>query len=670
MFFKLSVFKICLFVILFMCGVYALDNWIKLLHPIELKTLDIRFKLRGKRAPGPEVVIIAIDDKSIKNIGRWPWPRSVFANIINILSEAKVIGFDILFTESEEQLEFTRIRKLMARYEDSGLVKVNPGFYKEMIEASNQLDHDRRFAEAIEKNGKVVLPLFFKLGSKKKGNSLEPKGLDNFYLYNGVYSSIGNIKGKSNNFTVQAEEIVPPIYPLTATAKGLGYVNCIPDEDGCLRWETLTIQYAQEYFLPFSVSILGKYLNTNPQQMRINLGNNVELGSLGVYTDESNRFLINYYGPAGTFSYYSFVDVLEGKVSASIFKNKIVLIGSSAAGLTDFWVTPTSPALPGVEKQATIISNILYQDFIIRNKYLILWDLGLILIVGLTLSLFIPKLSPLHATLFSLFLCVLLVAFIQYLFSFSKLWIYVVYPFLTVGFAYSSTTLFRLLTEEREKKRIRGAFKQYLSPVIVDQLVKHPEVLKLGGEKRILTVLFSDIRGFTSLSEGMPPENLVPLLNSYMDTMTEIVLAHGGLLDKYIGDAIMAIYGAPLPQNDHTLKACLTALDMMKELKKLQEKWKKDGLPHLDIGIGINTGPMVVGNMGSRKRFTYTVMGDSVNLASRLEGLNKKYGTNIIISEFTYIEIRDCLDCREIGTVKVRGKKEPVKIHELLGKKV
>lgn len=271
MFFKLSVFKICLFVTLFMCGVYALDNWIKLLHPIELKTLDIRFKLRGKRAPGPEVVIIAIDDKSIKNIGRWPWPRSVFANIINILSEAKVIGFDILFTESEEQLEFTRIRKLMARYEDSGLVKVNPGFYKEMIEASNQLDHDRRFAEAIKKNGKVVLPLFFKLGSKKKGNSLEPKGLDNFYLYNGVYSSIGNIKGKSNNFTVQAEEIVPPIYPLTATAKGLGYVNCIPDEDGCLRWETLTIQYAQEYFLPFSVSILGKYLNTNPQQMRINL---------------------------------------------------------------------------------------------------------------------------------------------------------------------------------------------------------------------------------------------------------------------------------------------------------------------------------------------------------------------------------------------------------------
>jgi adenylate cyclase len=388
-----------------------------------------------------------------------------------------------------------------------------------------------------------------------------------------------------------------------------------------------------------------------------------------VHTDESNRFLINYYGPAGSFPYYSFIDVLEGKISPSIFKDKIVFIGWKAAGIGDFWVTPTSPALPGVEKQATIISNILHQDFIIRDKYLVIWDLALILITGLTLGLLIPKLSPLRAASFSLLLCVLLGAFIQYTFSHAKLWIYAVYPFLTIGLAYSSTTVFRLLTEEREKRKIRNTFSLYLSPVVVDQLVKHPGALKLGGERRILTVFFSDIRGFTTLSEGMPVEDLVTLLNRYMDAMTEIILDHEGLLDKYIGDAILAVYGAPIPQNDHAMRACLTALDMMERLRQLHQEWEKEQLPCFDIGIGINTGPVAIGNMGSEKRFTYTVIGDGVNLTARLEGLNKKYGTHILISESTYLEVKDCMICQDIGAVEVRGKKEPVKIYELLGEK-
>lgn len=671
---KISGFKMCLFATLLICGFYALDNWVKLLYPIELKTLDYRFKIRGKRDPGPEVVIIAIDDKSIDKIGRWPWSRSVHARMVDILSEgeARVIGFDILFLLPEEQPEYSRIRQLIDSYKNLDLQKVSPHgsrFYKEMIGALQKVDPDRNFANSVEKSGRVALALALQPGHQMKKDTLQPKGLDNYYLYNGVYSSIGNIKEGSHISTLQAKEIFPPIYPLTAAAKVLGYANSFPDEDGSLRRETLAIEYAREYFLPLSVSILGAYLNLSPNQIRINLGESLELGSLVVHTDESNRFLINYYGPAGSFPYYSFIDVLKGKISPSIFKDKIVFIGWKAAGIGDFWVTPTSPALPGVEKQATIISNILHQDFIIRNKYLVIWDLALILITGLTLGFLIPKLSPLRAASFSLLLCVLLGAFIQYTFSQAKLWIYAVYPFLTIGLAYSSTTVFRLLTEEREKRKIRSTFSLYLSPVVVDQLVKHPGALKLGGERRILTVLFSDIRGFTTLSEGMPVEDLVPLLNRYMDAMTEIILDHEGLLDKYIGDAILAVYGAPIPQNDHAMRACLTALDMMERLRKLHQEWEKERLPCFDIGIGINTGPAAIGNMGSKKRFTYTVIGDSVNLTSRLEGLNKKYGTHILISESTYLEVKDYMICQDIGAVEVRGKKEPVKIYELLGEK-
>lgn len=671
---KISGFKMCLFVTLLICGFYALDNWIELLYPLELKTLDVRFKVRGKRDPGPEVAIIAIDDKSIEKIGRWPWSRSVHAKMVDILSEggAKVIGFDILFLLPEEQSEYSRIRQLIDSYKNLDLAKLSPQgsmFYGEMTDALQQVDHDRRFANSVEKSGRVVLALALQPGDQRKKDALPPKGLDNYHLYKGVYSSVGKIEKGSHISTLQAREIFPPIDPLTAAAQSLGYANSFPDEDGSLRRETLAIEYAQEYFLPLSVSMLAAYLDLTPQQIRINPGDSLELGSLVVDTDESNRFLINYYGPAGAYPYYSFNDVLEGKVSPSIFKDKIVLIGWKAAGIGDNWVTPTSPALPGVEKQATIISNILHQDFIIRNKYLLIWDLALILITGLTLGFVIPKLSPLRASYFSLLLCVLLGAFIQYTFSQAKLWIYAVYPFLTIGLAYSGTTVFRLLTEEREKRKIRRTFSLYLSPVVVDQLVKHPGALKLGGERRVLTVLFSDIRGFTALSEGMPVEDLVALLNRYMDAMTEIILAHEGLLDKYIGDAILAVYGAPIPQKDHAMRACHTALDMMERLRQLHKEWEKEQLPCFDIGIGINTGPVAIGNMGSQKRFTYTVIGDGVNLTARLEGLNKKYGTHILISESTYLEVKDCVTCQDIGTAEVRGKREPVRIYELLGEK-
>jgi adenylate cyclase len=234
---------------------------------------------------------------------------------------------------------------------------------------------------------------------------------------------------------------------------------------------------------------------------------------------------------------------------------------------------------------------------------------------------------------------------------------------------YLAITVYRYITEEREKKKIRGAFQYYLTASVINEMLKDPTKLKLGGDKKALSVLFSDIRGFTSISEKLTPEELVHLLNEYLTAMTDIVFKYDGLLDKYMGDAIMAVYGAPLDQPDHPVRACRTALDMLKELKNLQKKWADEGRPVLNIGIGVNSGDMVVGNMGSQMRFDYTVMGDSVNLGSRLEGINKEYGTNIVISEYTYAAVKDVLACRELDSVRVKGKKLPVKIYELLCEK-
>jgi adenylate cyclase len=240
------------------------------------------------------------------------------------------------------------------------------------------------------------------------------------------------------------------------------------------------------------------------------------------------------------------------------------------------------------------------------------------------------------------------------------------YPLFNLALTYLAITGYRYMTEEREKKKVRGAFQFFLNASVIEQMLKDPEKLKLGGEKKDLTVLFSDIRGFTAISKNMTPENLVKFLNEYLTKMTDIIFKYDGLLDKYMGDAIMAIWGAPLDQPDHPFRACTTALEMVDELHVLQKKWAAEGMPPLNIGIGINAGPMVVGNMGSEKRFDYTVMGDSVNLGSRLEGLNKAYKTNIIISEMIYERVRQEFLGRELDLVRVVGRDQPVRIYELI----
>jgi adenylate cyclase len=438
-----------------------------------------------------------------------------------------------------------------------------------------------------------------------------------------------------------------------------------------MRWSPLVIKFRNNYYSSLAISMLQQYLGW--PMTTLNLAGygveNVKVGKITIPTDESGRLLINYLGPAKTFPHYSISDIINGNIPAEKIRNKIVLVGATAKGIYDLRVTPFGSTYPGVEIHATVIDNVLHSNFLKHSSVTRFIDLCLIIVCGLLMGLIVPRLRAVHAVLYAILIICVFIAVNVAVFSFFNIWLNLIYPSLTMLLIYLGITVYRYMTEEREKKKIRGAFQYYLTASVINEMLKDPTKLKLGGDKKDLTVLFSDIRGFTTISEKLSPEELVRLLNEYLTAMTNIVFKYDGLLDKYVGDMVMAVFGAPLEQPDHAQRACLTALNMMHSLHLLQKKWQEEGRPIINIGIGINSGDMVVGNMGSEMRFDYTVMGDMVNLGSRLEGTNKEYGSNIIISEFTYHAVKDDMCCRELDLVRVKGKKQPIGIYELLAEK-
>jgi len=431
------------------------------------------------------------------------------------------------------------------------------------------------------------------------------------------------------------------------------------------------IAFGNNYYSSLAVSLVNAYLGFPGLSLNLEPygAHGVAVGDIRIPTNESGRLLINYLGPPRTFPHYPIADILSGKIPPDTFRDKIVLVGATAIGIYDLRVTPFSSTFPGVEIHATVIDNILHRNFLTHSSLTRFFDFCAIILFGLLMGLLIPRLRPITGMITAFLIVMAFVAVNVFAFFYFNLWFNLVYPFVTMTTTYLGITMYHYFKEEREKKKIRGAFQYYMTASVINEMLKDPSKLKLGGDKKELSVLFSDIRGFTTISETLTPEELVKLLNEYLTAMTNQVFHYDGLLDKYMGDAIMAVFGAPLTQPDHAKRACLTALAMMKELKRLQEKWKQEGRPAFDIGIGINSGDMVVGNMGSEMRFDYTVMGDMVNLGSRLEGTNKEYGTNIIVSEFTYEMVKDIMCCRELDGVRVKGKVKPVKIYELLGEK-
>jgi adenylate cyclase len=668
-FLQLSYFKLTLIIIL---GYLVIMIWNPTVGQItDLKLYDLMLQARGVIKPGPEVVIVAIDEPSVKALGRWPWSRRVITRLVDCLqtAAARSVGFDIIYAEKEEESGVRILEKLRQEAKIKGWKE--PALEEWVRQELKSTDPDGELVKAIQQNGNIVLGYFFDgLEKKAAGESVYDLKVNPELIKTSAYSLVHWLSPGARHFPlVTAEGIQLNISRLTQAAADSGYFNAIPDIDGTIRWAPLAIRFDKELYAPLSISIIKHFLGNPPLNLFVSEQGitRLRLGDKQIPVDAYGRFWINFRGPARTFPHYSFVDVIEGRIPLETFRDKIVLVGATAIGIYDMRVTPFASVYPGVEVHANIIDNILRGDFIWLSSGLLGPAVLLMIALSTLLGWCQPRLRALPSFLLFLGLVLMAIWGSFYFFTASNIYLPLVYPLSCLITVYVGVGLKRFLAEETERKRIKTTFQSFVAPEVVNIMLRHPEKLRLGGERKELTVIFTDIRGFTTISEDMQPEALVDMLHSYLTPMTEIVIQHKGTMDKYIGDAVMAVYGAPLDLPDHADRACSTALEMIESLKKLCRAWQSKGWPELRIGVGINSGVMTVGNMGSERLFDYTVIGDHVNLAARLEGLNKYYGTMILASEFTAHDLQDSYILREVDRVKVKGKKAPVSIFEVRG---
>jgi len=459
-----------------------------------------------------------------------------------------------------------------------------------------------------------------------------------------------------------------PIPPLLDAAAALGHVNMLPDPDGATRYDALAVESRGYYYPSLALSAVRLAAGLDPFVVKIEFGRALWLGDVGIPGDARLRVLVDYAGPTKTYPHIPATQVLAGRVAPDRLKDKIVFVGATAEGTYDLRVTPFSPVFPGVEKHANMAANILDGRFIVRPVWVELAEAAAIVALPLLLALVLPALRPAPSALVTLAIWGVLFAGAHAAFR-QGLWVPLVYPSLALVVTFVAITIYRILTEELQRLWTKRAFQQYVSPEVVERIMRDPAALSFGGELRTLTVLFSDIRDFTTFTEQHNPHLVVQMLREYLTRMTDIVLKEGGTVDKYIGDAVMAEFGAPIAYPDHALRACRAALAMTAAVDELAEKWRAEGKETFRIGLGVNTGAMVVGNLGSEQLFDYTVIGDEVNLGARLESLNKEYETttHVIISEATYEAAKDGIEARPLGEVMVKGKTRPVVVYELLG---
>ncbi len=666
--FKVNAATITICIVLL--GIFSYQR-VPFLDLMELKTVDLRFLSRGPMTPGPEVVLAVVDEKSLVEQGKWVWPRSKFAQMVRVLSDsgAKVIAFDIGFLEPDKN----SLVEMVTNFEDvvNSLGIEDDKLDAHLEEVRHRADNDLVFAEAIkESNAKVVLGYFHQMNTE--GLEYLDEETVGVQIDNARASRYSMIRYKSDQAQrVQLLEAFMPqsnIGILAGSTRYSGYFNMFPDQDGGVRWVPLLVRCREHLYAPLSMQTLRAYTGRSPTVVIAEYGvEKIKIGKLEVPTDEDGRIMVNYRGAGKTFPHISITDILHNRVPPETFKDKIVLVGATAIGIYDMRVTPFSNVYPGLEIHANVVDNILQQSFLQRPNWARLFDLAAIVFIGLILGLLLPRLRALSGTAVAIGLFVAYILLCQYLFNNLGAWLNIVYPAVVLILILVCLTVYKYLTEERQKKFIKDAFSTYLAPSVVTQLIKSPEKLVLGGEDRVITAFFSDVQDFTSISEKLTPKELVELLNEFLTEMTDVILDHEGTVDKFEGDAIIAFFGAPNILEDHALRACSACIDMQKKLAELRTKWGEENRPQLKMRIGLSTGSAVVDNMGSKNRMDYTMMGDTVNTAARLEGVNKTYETYTMISDSTFIPAEQGIFVRELDTVNVVGKGEPVVVYELIG---
>jgi len=661
------------------------------LQDIEQRALDVRFHLRGRRAVDPRIVIVGIDDKTLQTIGSYPLPRSNYALLVRRLKQsgARVVAFDATFPTAASSEALNVLARLQSEI-GSAAKPQNQALQTRILQLQQQSDVDAQFASALKEANNVVLGHLFLSAERSKFS--DPKLAEAYFniAWAKAFPQVLKVKSGSRDFDLNqawiqggapvAAGVEANLPKLAEAAASYGFFNIAPDADGTIRRALFIIRYQDQDFFPsLALQALRQYEGIPDQQIAAYIASDgierIQFGHHELRPWQNATSLINYAGPYHSYPQYSMVDVISGTVPAEAFRDKIVFVGGTALGIGDLRNTPfekQGSGYMGVEIHANILDNLLHsaepeRTFLTRGLTEEMVDIGFIVFFGLALGLWFGRSRPLVATITAAVVMGAFLGFVYFGFAHWGRWYSVVIPAATLLGSYASITSFRVIHEEREKRKIRKTFSQYLSPGVIALIEKDPQkYIHPGGEVQDLTVMFSDIRDFTSLSEGLTPDELVNLLNQYLSAMTDILFRNLGTLDKYIGDAIMAFWGSPYPQKDHAECACRCALEMIAGLDELNRKWAEQGRGPIAIGIGMNTGPVNVGNMGSDKRLAWTVMGDNVNLASRLEGMTKQYRSRVIISESTYTQVASQFVAREVDRIRVKGKHQPVVIFELL----
>src|SRR3954465_8140839 len=625
------------------------------IQELRLRTFDMFQLIDPRHKAARPVTIVDIDDKSLAKLGQWPWPRTRIADLIQNLTShgAVAIGFDVVFSEAD-RLNPDLVASQMRYLDDATRAKL-----RELP------SNDQILSEAI-KRSRVILG--------ETGQRAISSEVDKSLPFTGV-ATVG--EEGAERFLFEFPGLLRNVPEIEKVAAGRGLFSIKTERDGLIRRVPM-IMRAQGMVMPsLSLEILRVVTGTPTLLVRTDKTGvrAVRLKGVEIPTDRNGQLWVHYARQDPSI-YISAADVLDNTVPPNKIAGKLVLVGTSAVGLNDIKTTPVSSTMPGVEIHAQVLESVLSGAVISQPNYALGVELLAALVIGLLVIIFTPNLGPVRLVLAGATFAAILIGVSWFFYAQHRYLIDFTYPLLSTTAIYLTLIFASFVREQRQRVQIRGQFAQYMSPVLVEQLAQSPEKLVLGGEEREMTIMFSDVRGFTTISESFKhdPQGLTRLMNRFLTPLTNVILARKGYIDKYMGDAIMAFWNAPLDDKDHELNACEAAIDMLEHVDELnqarEQKAKEEGRPFipLNVGVGLNTGICVVGNMGSDLRFDYSVFGDSVNLASRLEGQSKEYGFPIIVGSRTALAVKDRFAILELDFIMVKGKKEPEVIYAIAGR--